>query len=137
MRLLLTSDGHYDLACGLDFYNTFYDQWVARDVNGDPFYSHFPFVRDATSAARVRRDQWFEAKCCWNGVAVMRAAPFLLVRALPFAMCCYPNANNICCFCVIRTRCGFVRSQSQRNAPWPVSVWLCATTLSNTVIAAL
>jgi len=79
-RLMTTADMDYDVACGLDFYTRFYDHYVTRDLNGDFFSDHFPFVRHRASQPLARRDQWFPVYSCWNGGVSMNPAPFLEKR---------------------------------------------------------
>jgi len=38
IELVSTEDGHYDMACAMDFeLFKFYDTWVARDLSGQSF----------------------------------------------------------------------------------------------------
>ncbi len=55
----------------------FYDNWVSRDIDGHLFSISAPHVTDAYSRQRLERGLHFPVKCCWNGMAVMNAAPFL------------------------------------------------------------
>ncbi|KAG5505297.1 hypothetical protein JIQ42_07504 [Leishmania sp. Namibia] len=83
----------FDMACGMDFYFTFYDTWVTRDRLGNSFEAQMPYSADhATQDAfyRILRgkrsgDHAWEAaaipvKCCWNGVAAIRGRFFLTPR---------------------------------------------------------
>lgn len=72
-RLLLVDDGRFDLVCPIDAYVTFYDTWVARDVNGEPFSSFFPYSKVPTSQVAIAEQRPFRAKCCWDGLAVFPA----------------------------------------------------------------
>ena len=85
--LISTDEGRFDVACGLDFFFEFYDTWVARDAAGAPLSGNFPYFAGAEDAMRVRTGQPVRARSCWNGAAVMDAAPFLdgrvAFRALP------------------------------------------------------
>jgi Cryptococcal mannosyltransferase 1 len=54
----------------------FYDTWVARDHQGALFSKLKPYVSSAYSSARLRSGFPFPVKCCWNGLAVLDAAPF-------------------------------------------------------------
>ncbi|KPA76442.1 hypothetical protein ABB37_07765 [Leptomonas pyrrhocoris] len=93
----------FDMACGMDFYYTFYDTWVTRDRLGNPFEAQMPYSDDhATQEAFYRilnhdlgkpeRATSMHAdasvafspemsavpvKCCWNGVAAIRGRFFL------------------------------------------------------------
>lgn len=65
----------------------FYDIWVARDVRGERFLEDPPFVK-AQGGGGEGGDggDWelatalplapYPAYCCWNGLAVLHAAPF-------------------------------------------------------------
>lgn len=55
----------------------FYDIWVARDLDGQQFLKGSPYVTDPYSLQRIRAGLPFRVKCCWNGLVVMRAAPFV------------------------------------------------------------
>ncbi|KAL3140543.1 hypothetical protein ABBQ32_005123 [Trebouxia sp. C0010 RCD-2024] len=54
----------------------FYDTWVARDSNGNVFLKSSPYVTDPYSLERIAKGLPFPVKCCWNGLAIMRAEPF-------------------------------------------------------------
>ncbi len=54
----------------------FYDCWVARDAGGLPFANNRPFVAHQYSRLRLEAGQPFPVSCCWNGMAVINAAPF-------------------------------------------------------------
>ena len=57
-------------------YANFYDSWVSRDADGRLFTIGAPHVTDPYSRQRVERGLHFPVRCCWNGMAVMSAAPF-------------------------------------------------------------
>ncbi|KAH9600061.1 Mannosyltransferase 1 [Trypanosoma melophagium] len=78
----------FDMACGMDFYYSFYDRWVSRDRFGKPFTGYMPYTDEPeTQAAFSRiiahtgsvygRKQAIPVKCCWNGVAAIRGRLFL------------------------------------------------------------
>lgn len=87
----------FDMACGMDFYFTFYDTWVSRDRLGNPLEAQMPYSDDHLTQEAFyrifrhhsRRSQTREAdsspmstaavpvKCCWNGVAAIRGRLFL------------------------------------------------------------
>ncbi|KAG5484062.1 hypothetical protein LSCM1_05916 [Leishmania martiniquensis] len=80
----------FDMACGMDFYLTFYDTWVARDRLGKCFEGVMPYSDDhATQDAfyrifrgthhgnRASETASIPVKCCWNGVAAIRGRFFL------------------------------------------------------------
>ncbi len=55
----------------------FYDTWVARDTNGSLFLKQAPFVAEPAAQRRIARGLPFPVGCCWNGLVVLNAAPFL------------------------------------------------------------
>lgn len=66
----------------------FYDNWVARDINGTalenaPFESvfHQPFAQD-----RFQRHLPVQMQSCWNGIAIMDPAPFYTPPHVKFRM---------------------------------------------------
>ena len=77
LDLIATNSGHYDIACGLDFYDLFYDILVTRDVHGDWFSGFFPYSRDKASRRAIMAGKPFRVFSCWNGMTVMRAEPFV------------------------------------------------------------
>jgi alpha-1,3-mannosyltransferase len=54
----------------------FYDTWVARDAAGRRVSRLSPYVSDPASRERLRAGLPVPVQCCWNGLAVLRAAPF-------------------------------------------------------------
>ncbi|AIN96520.1 hypothetical protein LPMP_130910 [Leishmania panamensis] len=80
----------FDMACGMDFYFTFYDTWITRDRLGKPFKPQMPYSDDrATQEAFYRifnhepsggyapETSAIPVKCCWNGLAAIRGRFFL------------------------------------------------------------
>lgn len=83
----------FDMACGMDFYTTFYDQWVTRGADGRQFDPWPPYAKDIrtqevfAAASRIgpvgsqhHRHHVHVAtpvRCCWNGLAIIRASMFL------------------------------------------------------------
>ena len=66
----------------------FYDNWVARDINGTalenaPFESifHHPAAQD-----RFQRHLPVQMQSCWNGIAIMDPAPFYTPPHVKFRM---------------------------------------------------
>ncbi len=55
----------------------FYDKWVARDISGRMFSNRPPFVGFPPDILRVTAGKLVRAHCCWNGLAIFTAAPFL------------------------------------------------------------
>ncbi|KAG5483489.1 hypothetical protein CUR178_07810 [Leishmania enriettii] len=83
----------FDMACGMDFYFTFYDTWVTRDRLGNCFEGQMPYSADHATQDTFHRilrgkrsgdHAWETAaipvKCCWNGVAAIRGRFFLAPR---------------------------------------------------------
>ncbi|KAK9807875.1 hypothetical protein WJX72_011849 [[Myrmecia] bisecta] len=66
------SDGQ----AGNDEHFTFYDMWVARDANGQPFSNYRPYVSHLYSLERIQKGLPFPVTCCWNGLVVLDAEPF-------------------------------------------------------------
>ena len=76
VSLLSTNEGAYDMVCGLDFYELFYDILVTRDVEGYWFVGYFPYARHAPTRRAVMAGRPFPVYSCWNGMVVMAAEPF-------------------------------------------------------------
>lgn len=77
IKLINTNDGKYDMACALDFFFRFYDTWVARDLRGKKLDPTYPIFWDSTARALERQGNPIRVFSCWNGVAVLKAEPFL------------------------------------------------------------
>ena len=53
-RLLYTRDGEYSVACGLDYYWSFYDTYATRDLKGNQILSgYYPFVENYEERNKV------------------------------------------------------------------------------------
>ncbi|KAF9484275.1 capsular associated protein [Pholiota conissans] len=66
----------------------FYDNWVARDINGTAL-ENAPFERifhHTESAQRWQRHLPIQVQSCWNGVAVLDPAPFYSPPHVRFRM---------------------------------------------------
>ncbi len=66
----------------------FYDNWVARDINGTAL-ENAPFERvfhDPESSARYQRHLPIQVQSCWNGVAVIDPAPLYAIPPVKFRM---------------------------------------------------
>lgn len=66
----------------------FYDNWVARDINGTalenaPFESIF---HQPQSQERFQRHLPVQMQSCWNGIAIMDPAPFYAPPHVRFRM---------------------------------------------------
>ncbi|BGP24786.1 capsule protein, glycosyltransferase family 69 protein [Rhodotorula toruloides] len=83
------------ITCGSDYIfhdevgqPVFYDNWVARDMNGTalenaPFEAVF---RDMESSHRFQRHLPVQVQSCWNGIAVLDPAPFYAHPHVKFRM---------------------------------------------------
>ncbi|KAF8056110.1 DEGP9 [Scenedesmus sp. PABB004] len=78
----------------------FYDKWVCRDASGRRLVNGPPYVTHAPSAARLAAGQPVACACCWNGLAVLRGAPFvdpgLRFRAHLPGECAGSEASLLC-----------------------------------------
>jgi len=66
----------------------FYDNWVARDINGTAL-ENAPFERifhHASSSARFQKHLPVQVQSCWNGIAVLDPAPFYTTTPVKFRM---------------------------------------------------
>ena len=80
-----------DITCGLDFDSDqrglgYYDTWVGRDVNGEqlakrPLWQH---TSDSESNSRLSDVLPVQMMCCWNGMVVLNAEPFMLDEPVRF-----------------------------------------------------
>ncbi|KAF8465864.1 capsular associated protein [Russula ochroleuca] len=66
----------------------FYDNWVARDINGTalenaPFEAIF---HDGASSMRFQQHLPVQVQSCWNGIAVLDPAPFYQPKRVRFRM---------------------------------------------------
>lgn len=75
VELISTAGGEYDMACGMDYeILKFYDTWVARDMSGATMSGWYPYLRDATAQALLRKGEPFRVFSCWNGAVVVPAS---------------------------------------------------------------
>jgi alpha-1,3-mannosyltransferase len=66
----------------------FYDNWVARDINGTAL-ENAPFEKifhDEDSSDRFQRHLPIQVQSCWNGIAVLDPAPFYSPPHVRFRM---------------------------------------------------
>lgn len=83
------------ITCGADYiYHdeinqpVFYDNWVARDMNGTAL-ENAPFeqiFRDADSSHRFQRHLPIQVQSCWNGIAILDPAPLYAHPHVKFRM---------------------------------------------------
>eukprot|EP00834_Sanchytrium_tribonematis_P000103 NODE_3_length_80033_cov_0.932970.p19 type:complete len:366 gc:universal NODE_3_length_80033_cov_0.932970:3773-4870(+) len=73
-----------DITSGMDYDTpfispSFYDVWVARDVQGAPLTKHpFDYVTNHTRSLRqIQEGLPMQAMCTWNGAAVLKSKPFI------------------------------------------------------------
>ncbi|KAK9449431.1 cryptococcal mannosyltransferase 1-domain-containing protein [Limtongia smithiae] len=85
------------MACGFDMQAaTLYDQWAARDRHGNGLNGMYPFFTDIEDQEVVKAGGVVEVGACWNGIAVMDAAPFLSPpRSYDFRLLAKPQSRNI------------------------------------------
>lgn len=90
-----------DLTCGMDYTystgrRTFYDIWVARDINGHRFINESPFISsDRHSQIHLSSGMPFQVTACWNGIVVIPASVFkrdrLRFRSARYPFECYAS----------------------------------------------
>jgi hypothetical protein len=84
IKLIMTNEMQYDMACGLDIYYGFYDVWVSRDLNGNKLRNYYPYFTDRNAQNRVINGENIRVFSCWNGVAIINPEPFYKVPNLAF-----------------------------------------------------
>ena len=115
----------------------FYDTWVARDMDGNPFAKAAPYARDPYSLERVKLGLPFPVKCCWNGLLVLNAKPISergLRMRCAHAWLHGPSALGQMCLDaaggagLCRPPCGACGQQGGGLPPcWPLSWPTCRT----------
>lgn len=112
-NLFSTRGGDYASACSLDFSKTnghLYDTFALRDAEGrEQVMSQWPYFRARESRRAIKANHPVPVASCWNGMVVMRAAPFynddppLAFRGIPDSLaeshlegseCCLIHADN-------------------------------------------
>ncbi|KAG6819961.1 hypothetical protein H0H93_007041 [Arthromyces matolae] len=66
----------------------FYDNWVARDINGTAL-ENAPFEKifhDLEASARFQKHLPIQVQSCWNGIAILDPAPFYTPPHVRFRM---------------------------------------------------
>lgn len=89
---------------GLDYVDTsppiFYDTWVARDMAGNTLQHLEPHFTRPQDIQKMAREEPVPVYCCWNGMTVLKAAPFVrggLRFRLPFADQCQGSECSTLC----------------------------------------
>ncbi|KAJ7766128.1 cryptococcal mannosyltransferase 1-domain-containing protein [Mycena metata] len=78
VELLHTKEGEYDMACGTDFQHWgLYDLWVIRDRLGRLVSALWPYFLEDAGFRAIMADKPAPVFACWNGIASIRAEPFL------------------------------------------------------------
>jgi alpha-1,3-mannosyltransferase len=75
------------------------DFWVARDIEGRKLGLDFPFTGHGPSEQQLRQGLPVPVHCCWNGLTVVRAQPFLAglrVRAHQEGECAASECSLLC-----------------------------------------
>jgi len=80
LKLIATNNNDYDMACGMDFYDYFYDTWISKLINAENFQFYFPFFYDQRAQRRIINGDNLRVFCCWNGVASIKGAVFKDIR---------------------------------------------------------
>jgi len=75
INLLSTNNEDYDAACGLDFYDVFYDSWVSIDLSGYSLLHDFPYFANKEAQDLFINHRPIRVFSCWNGIIVFNAAP--------------------------------------------------------------
>lgn len=78
LSVISTNGMDCDMACSLDFYFRFYDQWVSRDLNGNWLSSLFPFFKEKIAQDSLVKKLPIRVFSCWNGITVVEAEPFMM-----------------------------------------------------------
>lgn len=79
LTLLATNEGHYDVACGIDFHYppAFYDTFALRDLEErGPVMATFPYFRAQSTREDILAGRPARVASCWNGVLIVDAAPY-------------------------------------------------------------
>ncbi|KNE55116.1 capsular-associated protein [Allomyces macrogynus ATCC 38327] len=115
------------LTCGIDYDRPpnsgtpqFYDTWVARGLDGAPWRKAdgdglFDAVQFPDVMRRVRAQQPFPTFCCWNGGAILDAAP-IVSRAVKFRRNTTPNQCSASeCSTLCRDLAAYARDNAARE----------------------
>jgi len=79
IKLLSTNGGtydSYDVVCGLDFYEGFYDSWASQLLDGMYFRRYYPYMSNKEAQDAVLNNELIRTFSCWNGATVFWAKAF-------------------------------------------------------------
>lgn len=116
LTLIATNQGHYDVACGIDFHYppAFYDTFALRDIEKrGPVMATFPYFRAKGTREDIMAGVPARVASCWNGVLIADAAPYydkirgdghsqrmyagLRFRGVPDSLALYHLEASECC----------------------------------------
>ena len=97
----------------------FYDNWVARDINGTalenaPFESIFAH---GPSQERFMQHLPIQVQSCWNGIAILDPAPFYAPPHVRFRMARITEGECSASECSL-SRCGKTGNGSTLRRAW-------------------
>lgn len=72
IKLLSTNKGDYDVVCGMDFYESFYDTWVSIDLNGEELRHYYPFFMNKVAQDELINNGVVRVYSCWNGLIIFK-----------------------------------------------------------------
>lgn len=73
VKLIDTNEGDYDFACGMDFYESFYDTWVTVGIDGKYIGYYYPYFYNKVARNRLMNGENIRMFSCWNGVTIFNA----------------------------------------------------------------
>ena len=75
IKLLLTNKGDYDVVCGMDYYESFYDTWVSIGIDGEEFRHYFPYQLNKVAQDIYINGENIRVFSCWNGLIIFNSKP--------------------------------------------------------------
>lgn len=75
INLLLTNKGDYDVVCGMDYYESFYDTWVSIGLDGEEFRHYFPYQLNKVAQDLYINGEIIRVFSCWNGLIIFNSKP--------------------------------------------------------------
>jgi hypothetical protein len=75
INLLLTNKGDYDVVCGMDYYESFYDTWVSIGIDGEEFRHYFPYQLNKVAQDLYINGEIIRVFSCWNGLIIFNSKP--------------------------------------------------------------